>query len=302
MRLLGVNVDRFIADTGNVPYSLINHLGARETIIRTLQERTTPAPLIFSISSGRAGSGFLAALLGASADAAASHEPRPRMSGVFVRNLSAASMMETYARRRIKIIQILRQVGSLPSGFTYAETSHMFVKTFYDVVLDHFDDVRIVHLRRDLPQVIKSFAELGYFTDASTHWRHWMHDPFLAQPLLPPAVDEAEADSFDKIIAYLVDIEARAAALRCRYPDVPTETVRIEELEDPDVARRLIDRLGLEWTTESAEVCARRANRRAEMKRVIARDVDVAYCRERLERYVELAGARSIPLPAAISG
>ena len=302
MSVLRLKVDRYLPNTGNLPYSLLN-AGLRETIIRRL-DRVTPStrPLLFAISPGRSGSEFLATLIDATANASAVHEPRPKMNGAFLRGLSEARLKSTYDRRRVKIVQLLRALGSLAPGCMYAETSHMFVKTFYDVVLDFFADVRVVHLRRDTVHVIRSFAELGYFSNASTHWRHWMHDPHASEPLVAPAVEEGEADSFDRIIAYLIDIEARAARLRERYPATPVVAARLEEISEPAGARRLVDQLGLEWTDAAAAVCARRKNRRAGKKRIVGQPVDVAYCRERLDHYLELARRRSLPLPNGFQG
>jgi hypothetical protein len=112
-----------------------------------------------------------------------------------------------------------------------------------------------------------------------------------------PAVDEREADSFDRIIAYLVDIEARAALLRREYPSIRVVDARLEEITDPAAARRLVEELGLEWTNAVAAACRRRKNRRAHKKRIVGRQVDLAYCRDRLERYLELARQRSLPVP-----
>ena len=298
MRVWGYNADRLIPNAGNLPYTALDALGLTEPLIRRFDTRAiTPRPVVFTISPGRSGSRFLAALLGATANATAFHEPFPRMNGSFLRGLSEARLAATYGRRRIKLVQVLRALRRLPPSSMYAETSHMFVKTFYDVVLDFFPEARIVHLRRRTPEVVRSFAELGYFTSASTHWRKWMHDPYTSEVLVPPVVPEHEADAFDRIIAYLADIEARAALVRRKYPTVPVVEARLEEISDPQGARRLVEELGLRWTDAAAAVCARRRNVRARKKRIIGTQVDLDYCRERLDRYVARARERSQPLP-----
>lgn len=303
MSALHHKADRYLVNTGNLPYGVLNGLGLREATIRRLDRIVaSDRRLVFAISPGRSGSAYLARLLDATANASAAHEPRPRMNGGFLRGLDDARLAATYDRRRVKIVQLLRALRSLPADFTYVETSHMFVKTFYDVVLDFFEDVQIVHLRRDTAEVIRSFVELGYLSPASTHWRHWIHDPYEAKPLVAPAVEEADADSVDRIIAYLVDIEARAERLREDYPETPVISVRLESLSDPDHARGLVEQLGLDWTDTAAAACAQRANVRADRKRLINRSVQLDYCRERLDRYLSLARRRSIPLPDSMSG
>jgi hypothetical protein len=127
-----------------------------------------------------------------------------------------------------------------------------------------------------------------------------MHDPYHSRPLVPPAVDEADADAFDRIIAYLIDIEARAALLRERYPETPVIPARLETIAEPAGARALLQALGLEWTDAAAAVCTRRANARPSVKRLIDRPVDLDYCRERLERYLARAHERALPIPEGI--
>lgn len=298
MNALRHKADRYLPNTGNLPYVLLNATGVREIILHRLERAAGGSRrLVFAISPGRSGSAFLARLIDASANASAVHEPRPRMNGGFLHGLSEERLAATYERRRIKIVQLLRALRALPAGHAYAETSHMFVKTFYDVVLDFFPDVRVVHLRRSTPAVIRSFAQLGYIDTVSTHWRHWMHDPYDSQPLVAPAVDETEADAFDRIIAYLIDIEARAGLLRERYPGTAVIPARLETIGEPEGARALLEALDLEWTEAAAAVCARRENVRAAAKRLIGRTVDLDYCRERLDRYLMLARQRSLPIP-----
>jgi len=58
-----------------------------------------------------------------------------------------------------------------------------------------------------------------------------------------------------------------------------------------------VEELDLKWTDAAAAVCARRRNVRARKKRIIGTQVDLDYCRERLDRYVARARERSQPLP-----
>lgn len=296
MNALRHEVDRYLPNHGNLPHALLNTLGLREAAIRR-RAGARRRSFVFVISPGRSGSQFVARLLDATADAAAVHEPRPRMNGAFLRGLSEERLAATYARRRVKLVQLLTAVAALPQGHTYVETSHMFVKTFYDVVLDYFLEVKLVHLRRSVPRVMRSFAELGYFSDGSTHWRHWMHDPYESEPLLTPAVPRADADAFDRILAYLADIEARAAMVRQKYPETPMFAVDLEEIAAPPGARRLVEQLGLEWTDEVAATCGQNANTRRDRKAAVDRNVDLEYCRKRLARYVETARQRDLPVP-----
>jgi len=266
-------LDRYLPNHGNLPHALLNTLRLREAAIRR-REGARARPLVFVISPGRSGSQFLASLLDATADGSAVHEPRPRMNGAFLRGLSEQRLAASYARRRIKLVGLLTALEALSEGHTYVETSHMFVKTFYDVVLDYFPNVKVVHLRRAVPAVVRSFAELGYFSDRSTHWRHWMHDAYASEPLLSPAVPRGDADSFDRILAYLADIEARAAMVRQKYPETAFYPIELEKIGEPDGARRLVGQLGLQWTAAAEATCRRRANLRRDRKEAVGRTVD----------------------------
>lgn len=63
-------------------------------------------------------------------------------------------MNETIVNRSHKL-RLIRE--GLAKGKVYAETSNMFIKTFYDLVLAEEEfDVDIVILRRNLPKVFRS--------------------------------------------------------------------------------------------------------------------------------------------------
>jgi hypothetical protein len=176
----------------------------------------------------------------------------------------------------------------------YAETSHMFIKTFYDVVMDYFSRPVVVVLRRNPVKTLKSFVELGYFSNAIRHWKLWMHDA--------PGVRPDGADEFDRCIAYLVDIEARTEAFIRAYPSVTVHEARLEELADVDGARRLFAALDIEWVRGAEAACTRLVNSRSDEKRLIARATSLRDCEARLEKFLARAKADGRPLPPLYEG
>jgi len=53
----------------------------------------------------------------------------------------------------------------------------MFIKTYFDVIMNDFLNVDVIILRRDIASVLKSFIELGYFSKSNKMWPKWMHYP-----------------------------------------------------------------------------------------------------------------------------
>ena len=255
--------------------------------------------LIFSINSGRAGSKYLAQLLGTAPDVESFHEAEPKMSGEFIGMINAAPFADSKEKRRIKsekIAEVLR--GSDPAA-TYAETNHAFIKTFFDVVLEDFRNVEVIILRRDLPLVLKSFIELRYFSARNPLAYSWMSSPNAAMAALPALAPDAMLDQFDLCIAYLLDIEARTERFQKEYPNVRRYEVRLEELNESGRVQDLFRRLGLTLTQATAELCGRVINERQPRKQAIANPTTLAECEQRLADYIERAEARGIRVPGS---
>src|SRR4051812_30999500 len=152
--------------------------------------------LIFSINSGRSGSKYLAELLATSPNVKSFHEAEPKMSGEFVEMINAKPLEDSRDKRRVKVKAIEEILRSTPPETVYAETNHTFITTFYDVVLEEFQNVDVIILRRDLARVLKSFIELGYFSPSNPLSREWMSSPNAATAALPAIGPDASLDQF----------------------------------------------------------------------------------------------------------
>jgi hypothetical protein len=246
-----------------------------------------PRRLIFSINSGRCGSRYLAGLLATAEDMRAFHEAEPTMSGPFLQMLCDRPPAASFARRSIKAHVIRRTLGRLPERCGYAETNHMFIKTFHDVVMEHFRDcdIRVIVLRRYLPAVLKSFITMGYFSDRNTVWPAWMPLPGTCDSaFLPPQPPE---DQYDLAIGYLLDIEARIERFRSCYPGAVLLETSLESLQAAEHVMSLFAGLGLQPSARTAAVTGRITNMRSARKAAIGLDTTLEYCRRRIEAYLE---------------
>ncbi|MFN2507816.1 MAG: hypothetical protein ABR589_03490 [Chthoniobacterales bacterium] len=125
--------------------------------------------------------------------------------------------------------------------------------------MEEFENVRIILLRRDLAQVLKSFVELGFFRPKPC-LEDWMILPAATSSSLFPA---AELDQFDRCIAYLLDIEERAIRFRGDYPAVPVYEVARESLNTIAEVGDFFATLKITPTADTIRVCGRRSNERA---------------------------------------
>ena len=243
--------------------------------------------VIFCASSGRTGTHYLAELLGSCERVHAVDEAPPYMIGHHLNRVMREPPSDSYEHRRIKAAAIRSVLAGLPRGSVYAETNHMFIKTFHDVVINEFppDAVSVILLRRSLDRVLKSILELGYFTAANSHWQLWMHQPVGTNLLAKPPRNIEELDDTDRAIGYLFDIEARLQNFRISYPGINTVDVWLEDIQESDGAHALLNRLGLKTTATTQVVAGRPTNQRTASR---VAEISLAECRQRILRYHHL--------------
>lgn len=249
--------------------------------------------LIFSANSGRAGSSYLASLLDASARIDSEHERRPQMVGSWTRQVAYDARRVSYQGRLMKVDAIREEIQRLPAGWTYADTSHMFVKTFADVVFDEFQHERtsVVVLRRDPAETAKSFFELDFMGPRPRGWYDWFIPPTAPHSTFPIPPDEIE-DQFDLIFGYLVDIENRTERLRELAPAVNWCDTTLDEIATIDGASALFDALGETVPTDLSRIISAKVNSREEPKSTIDQPVGLSFVRDRLAQFVERHAAR----------
>ncbi len=254
--------------------------------------------LLFCINSGRSGSQYLSVLLNSSEEINAYHEPEPTMTGKYLNMIYMYPYPNTIGRRRIKSLAIKKILSTYSAEEIYCETSHMFIKTYFDVIMKDFQNVDVLILRRDLASVLKSFIELGYFSDKNDIWPHWMHLPDAATSAIR-CIDKVSClDQFDLSIAYLIDIEARTQRFKCEYPHCNYYEVDIEKCNDLDYVNNLFRDLRITPTNSTREIHDTNINIRSKRKEEIKNSVDIDQCKERISIYLEKAKIQGIEIPA----
>jgi hypothetical protein len=259
-----------------------------------------PAPdnrLLFCISSGRSGSGYLAKLLNTSIEVVGFHEPEPFMNGKYLQMVNTSTFSQTFKKRRIKCKFIEKELDNLSQNKVYCETSHMFIKTFFDVVLDRFNNVEVIILRRDIAKILKSFIELGYFSEINSAWPDWMSSPNSKTAALQCIDSDQMLDQYDLCIAYLIDIEARTVRFQNDFPDVQTHAVTLESLNEYNMVEALFRDLRITPTEETKRLTGKMVNVREEGKKHFDNPSDLDYCRQRIDLYTEKALDKNIKIP-----
>jgi hypothetical protein len=243
---------------------------------------------IFCINSGRSGSKYLARLLGSAEGVSAFHEANPNMSGPYLRMICEKGLEATFADRRVKAHTIWQIVSRLPPGWVYAETNHMFIKTFFDVVIEAFKDheIDVIILRRNLPQVLKSFITMGYFSEMNQVWPAWMHVPGKCNCIFQPPATGKPPDQYDLAIGYLLDIETRAQRFKLQYTSCRIHEIMLESLQTLDEVKSFFTALGLSLTAATQDMVSRSVNERTHRKAQIGIKTTLEYCGQRIQKYL----------------
>lgn len=262
--------------------------------------------LFFSINPGRSGSQFLAELLGTAKRTVSFHEPAPKMTGEYLQMVTNAPYPESFSRREIKAASLKKKILKLPYGYSYCETSHMFIKTFFDVIAATFSNVQVIVLRREMAYVLKSFIEMGYFSsqernDLPIHWPNWMIKPNSITSAIPIIEDYENMDQYERCIAYLLDIDARAHRFSETYPWMPTHQIRLEELNSRKNVARFFKQLNLTPTSDTYRLIGTKVNIRESKKKKINIQTSLGYCRERIDQYIEKVEKSGVLLPPTLA-
>jgi hypothetical protein len=253
---------------------------------------------VFSINSGRSGSNYLARIFSAAVNTIAVHEANPSMAGEDWMNCVQFDGYEaSYKKRKVKVDAIL---SGLPANANYVESNHMFIKTFFDVCVDAFgDQLAVVFLRRRLAESLKSFCELEYF-GRNAESAKWMCRSDAVTRAIEPIAPFEEMDLYERIISYLVDIEARGQRFKSTYPKIQVLEYRVEELNDRATVIDMFDRLGFAGTAGLDSLIGKPINRRTSRKRIFDSPIPLSVCEEKVEEYLSKATGLGITLPSTL--
>ena len=218
--------------------------------------------LIFCVSPGRSGSKYLQAVLSTARNVYARHEPYPQMNGAILRQVVLEGRRsETLQNRTEMKLSAIRRVleGALPN-VVYAETSHMFIKTFADVILENLGDypkISIIILHRPIKEILLSQLLLGWFSSNHSGRNVWYYDPRLnhrSEQTVP--LSNATGTALNALGAYNADIHIRTSRLRAlikekrqsgQWKQVQIHDVRLADImpHSPNSVSRFLRRVGL---------------------------------------------------------
>ncbi|MDJ0600026.1 MAG: hypothetical protein QNJ37_14435 [Crocosphaera sp.] len=288
-----------------LPEKIVRKLNSVPNAVKRLiyQQKIINHRLIFSINSGRSGSGYLAKLLGTAQEVTSYHEKQPAIIGDYLRMIETQPYERSFNKRRLKSIAIQNELLSFPDKQVYCETNHMFIKTFFDVILGDFNhnNIAVVTLRRNLAQTVKSCIELDFFVPERRSWTLWFSSPNAVTSAIPCIDSDKNLDQYDLCIAYLLDIEARANRFREDYPHIKNHQVRLENFKHYEYIESLFKKLNITPTQATEEMYSQKINSRDKKKERRQKTVDILYCQERINQYLDKAKTMGISLPPNFS-
>lgn len=225
---------------------------------------------IFCLSPGRGGTKHLRNVLDVGYNVRAFHEPPPTMTGSILSDtILHGRRHETFASRASdKLSAIREQLEGTVADVVYAETSHMFVKTFADVVLHTLGEIAnisIIYLHRPMVQIVTSQVRLGWFAKNHSGFGRWYYDVsdvHASERVLNLTTFKSTAqyknkkdDSIDKAIAYVTDVRLRSNAacaqvkqmhMAGRWKGVQIFHVEVSRLKSMGDINRFLHTLGID--------------------------------------------------------
>jgi hypothetical protein len=221
---------------------------------RYLEKKTSSTKaFIFVATTGRSGTESLKIILDAVVNGISFHEPRP----VMVQNHQEKTLRspreyykEMFYKR--KVISILRHARHKDY---YAETNHLFIKTFATHAANYFAArLRVIHLVRDPVLVAMSFYRIDSIPGAKGKGTLYLLDPMADGNILDLRNEfrgEGEfKHNFYRCLWYWYEVQARVERFKREYPSIPVYEIRTEELGDIDRVRSMFEHLRVEYDND----------------------------------------------------
>ena len=223
---------------------------------------------LFTITTGRSGTEWLARVLGLFSDVRAEHEPKPRFSSCF-RAVVAAPQVAREFWEKEKLPRLARVTKPI-----YAETSHLACKGFLECLPALGVVPELVHLRRDPRAVARSLWSLESIPGRSLRGVRYYLSPWDPNHLpVEPSRAERWSD-YQLCYWYCLEIDARARHLERVLAPHGTRVHRVElaELQTPAGIAALGEKLALGPLStlgklKLAALAARPVNEKKHLKR-----------------------------------
>lgn len=252
---------------------------------------------VFALANGRSGTRFLCHLLRNNLqNAVCRHEPyfdlgNPSMFGVPIYDHTHGRL----DRIRPLLARKQRFIASRRCE-TYVETSHSFLKSYYDLALDLFPQSKFIHLVRDPLKTARSETNRELWID-STHfpWRRYPTDDgrrlfrwsLTGDEPIYQAIGLLQPTLFQHYVIQWVEVENRAMQFLEQFgkQDDCATMITPRDLNDPEKVRDMIARLGLEPVGEKVQIIGKQ-NRTPGVKTTVT-DQEEDEFREVIDRVPE---------------
>lgn len=229
--------------------------------------------LLFTVTSGRSGTEYLARVLALFADVEARHEPKPRFSSCFRAVVAAPHVAREFWERE-KLARV--EHGRRP---IYAETSHLFCKGFAASLVELGRTPELLHLRRDPRATARSLWALDSVPGRTLRGVRYYLSPGDPNCLPVSAEDVRAWTDYQLCYWYCLEIDARADRLRAELGPrgVRVHTVELADIQSEAGVRALGETLALGALSplgrlRLAHVANRRVNAKAHQKRALDAD------------------------------
>ena len=252
---------------------------------------------IFVLASGRSGTKFLTDLFRYNVkNCTCKHEPFPDMFG---RPIYWYNKGEINKIRRLFYIKKLRINYSL--GEVYIETNHAFLKSFCEVAMEFFPDMKLIHLIRNPLKVAKSklnrhlvidkiHLPFRYYRKNGKKYFRWA---LTWEEKIFQDIRHLDLTLYQKYIVQWIEIENRAMRFLDKYNkhrDCFTLSVP-EDINNPSTIKDLFDFLEVKLKRKNIYIKGRK-NKTPGAKKTVVTEEDKAQFREVVnnlpDKYLEI--------------
>lgn len=157
--------------------------------------------IIFTITPGRSGTGYLSRLLNRLPNVASYHEPNPQFSDIM------RQVQENSARAREFLLKDKLPRIASETKPTYIETSHLICKGFVEPLLELEIMSDWISLTRPCREVATSFYKLGTIPGRTTQGLKWVLSP--DDPNVQPLPDWQSLHDYQLCYWYCLEVERR---------------------------------------------------------------------------------------------
>ncbi|MFT5249016.1 MAG: hypothetical protein ACI93P_000739 [bacterium] len=223
---------------------------------------------VFVATTGRSGSLSLTHLFSEVSDCISTHEPYPIMTNFEIEE-NAGKKLSIYKKKSIYIKRAAQ------NNRIYIETNHLFIKNFYDLILNSFnmDKLKLIHLIRPCCEVALSFYSINSIPGKSERGKNYLLSPSRAdnEINIPELLDlEGEfSHDFYKCLWYWYEIESRTKKCKLLFPQVKWFELKTKELNDRKQIEKLCCFIGVNFEEVSTMVGVKKNLKKEEKINVV---------------------------------